>query len=139
MGIVAYIMKDSRVAAKLREEIDAAYSSRILERPIPSYQQASKLPYLNACISEGLRLSPAIANIFTRAVPAGGATIMGDDFVPEDTVVGINNWVMGRNKALYGGDAEIFKPERWLDEKQSKILREYEFAFGHGARLLVSP
>jgi cytochrome P450 len=135
MGIVAYIMKNDEVASKLRTEIDAAYKSGALDHPVPSYQQVSKLPYLNACISEGLRLSPAIANIFTREVPAGGATIVGDMFVAAGTEVGVNNWVMGRNKALYGDDAEVFRPERWLDEKNAKSLREYDFAFGHGARL----
>ena len=134
MGIVGNLIRNPAVAHKLQAEIDAACSAGALESPIPTYQSAAKLPYLNACISESLRLSPAIANIFFREVPTGGSTILGH-FVPEGTFVGVNNWVFGHDKKVYGEDAGIFRPERWLDEKISKFLHEYEFSFGHGARL----
>lgn len=76
-----------------------------------------------------------IADVLHREVPSPGATILGDEIVPEGTDVGVNNWVMGRNKMLYGEDAETFRPERWLDEKQAAMLKDYEFAFGNGARV----
>jgi len=134
MGIVGNLIRNPAVAHKLQAEIDAAYSAGLLESPIPAYQSAAKLPYLNACISESLRLSPAIANIFYREVPSGGSTIMGH-FVPEGTFVGVNNWVFGHDQNFYGEDAGVFRPERWLDEKNSRLLHDYEFSFGHGARL----
>lgn len=35
--------------------------------------------------------------------------------IPEGTVIGVNAWVMNRNKSVFGDDAEYFRPERWID------------------------
>ena len=40
------------------------------------------MPYLQACIKEGLRMHPATGLPLARVVPAGGATIAGT-FFPE--------------------------------------------------------
>ena len=120
---------------KLREEIDAAASVGQWNEELPRFSELTKLPYLTAVINESLRLSPSVGGTFTRRVPAGGAVVLTDEIVPAGTLVGVNNWVMGRNRNIYGPDAELFKPERWLDESNRKELRDYDFAFGHGARV----
>jgi cytochrome P450 len=40
--------------------------------------------------------------------------------------VGINNWVYHRNEAIFGEDADEFKPERWLtsDSEQLSIMNK---------------
>jgi cytochrome P450 len=120
---------------KLRQEIDLAASAGHCDDDLPRFSELTKLPYLTAVINEGLRLSPSVGGTFTRRVPAGGAEVLTDDIVSPGTVVGVNNWVMGRNINLYGPDAETFKPERWLDEANRKKLKDYDFSFGHGARV----
>ncbi len=52
---------------------------------------AQNLTYMSACLRESLRLSPPISGTLTRIVPAGGAVVC-DQFVPEKSVVGINQW-----------------------------------------------
>jgi len=128
-------MKNDHARTLLQQEIDTACSTLNFQENIPPYNQISQLPYLHACISEALRLSPAVGDAFPREVPTGGATILDDTVIPERTVVSLNNWVMGRNKTLYGEDAEEFKPERWLVPENAKLFKEYEFSFGHGARV----
>ncbi|KAG0076972.1 hypothetical protein BGZ93_003801, partial [Podila epicladia] len=46
--------------------------------------------------------------------------VAADDVLPDGTpvyageMVGYSNWCMGRNKSVWGEDAEVFVPERWL-------------------------
>ena len=37
------------------------------------------------------------------------------------TVVGINAWVANFNKDVFGADAMIFRPERWLDSSPTQL------------------
>jgi len=76
-------------------------------------------------IQETLRIHPNTGTIIERKVPAGGATIDGY-YLPEGTTVGVNAWVLHRNKDIYGNDAEVFRPERWLEatsEKRAEMSR----------------
>lgn len=132
LGCLGYLLQHPQVLAKLKEELAG------LDIPSPSYRQLQALPYLTAVIQEALRLSPAVGGAFTRQVPAGGSDILPGQFVPGGTVVSVNNWVFGRNKAFYGPDADQFRPERWLeDEERTKRMKNYDFSFGHGARVCI--
>lgn len=42
-------------------------------------------------------------------------------YIPEDTVIGVNCWVVNRDKAIFGPDAHSFRPERWI-ESDPKVL-----------------
>ncbi|KAJ9646931.1 hypothetical protein H2204_000623 [Knufia peltigerae] len=121
---------------KLRDEIDESYSSGEASRPM-TYQQSQRLPYLQACIKEGLRLHPATGLPLARVVPKGGARICGR-FFPEGTTVGVNAWVMNRNPTVFGPDADDFRPERWLEssERASEMDRHL-MSFGLGSRTCI--
>lgn len=88
-----------------------------------TYYEAQRMPYFQACMREALRMHPAVGQLLERIVPKNGTTIEGV-FLPEGTIVGINPWVAARDKAVYGADVYMFRPERWLeaDEKQLKLM-----------------
>lgn len=69
---------------------------------------------------EALRMHPAVGQLLERIVPAGGATIDGVH-LPAGTIVGINPWVAARDPAVYGSDAEVFRPERWIDADEQRL------------------
>lgn len=48
-----------------------------------------------------------------RLVPAGGVTIAGM-FFPEGTSVGCLPLAVHHNVKIFGNDAHVFRPERWL-------------------------
>lgn len=79
-----------------------------------TYEVLGKLQYLQAALSETLRLHPA--------VPIDNKEAAADDVLPDGTpvkkgsIVGYVPYSMGRMTFLWGDDAADFKPERWLDD-----------------------
>ncbi|KFZ02079.1 hypothetical protein V500_00447 [Pseudogymnoascus sp. VKM F-4518 (FW-2643)] len=117
-----YLVKTPYTYAKLVKELQDADAKGLLSETL-SFTEGQKLPYLQACIKEALRMYPVVGTPFDRVVPKGGAILSGY-FIPEGTVVGISGWVTQRNKQVFGDDAESYRPERWLDadEKQVRVM-----------------
>ena len=113
-----HVLANPRIYEKLVAEILSAPLSEVVQ-----YQEAQSLPYFQACVKEALRTQPAFAMNICRKVPAGGAELDGT-FFPENTEIAFNGWVVHRSKELYGEDAHIFRPERWLEvsEEQAKKM-----------------
>lgn len=60
-ALLAYVVSDARVYAKLSEEIDTAVIAGL---PLPPrHEEAEKLEYFQACIKETLRLWPAVGMV----------------------------------------------------------------------------
>jgi cytochrome P450 len=100
---------------KLYEELRTSNVSH----PFPKYSEVRNLPYLNACVQEGIRMHPPFALPFERVVPKGGVTVLGH-FLPEGTVVGGSPYVVNRHKGTFGDDAEFWRPERWLERGEER-------------------
>lgn len=45
---------------------------------------------------------------------------MAPIFVPKGGLVSWNLWALHRRKDYFGEDAEVFRPERWLDEEEGE-------------------
>ncbi|KAI4720850.1 cytochrome P450 [Aureobasidium sp. EXF-10727] len=73
-----------------------------------------QLPYLSACIEEGMRLYPPIPTGLPRQVPQGGARICGE-WIPEDVTVSVSQWATYHSESNFY-NAATFIPERWLGE-----------------------
>nr|UHB15504.1 cytochrome P450 [Paris polyphylla] len=75
----------------------------------------NKMQYLHAALSETLRLYPA--------VPLDNKVCLADDTLPDGSnvrkgdIVFYQPYAMGRMEFLWGPDAEIFRPERWIDDQ----------------------
>nr|POE62530.1 cytochrome p450 3a16 [Quercus suber] len=76
------------------------------------------LPYLNAVTNEQLRLIPTVPT--TARVAIRDTTIL-DQRIPKGTTMILSPWAINRSKALWGPDAEEYKPERWLPEGQAGL------------------
>jgi len=40
---------------------------------------------------------------------------------PSQVAVGINSWVEHNNKSIFGEDADIFNPDRWLQDDKERL------------------
>lgn len=118
-----YLMSSPQAYRKLVDEVRTADAAGRLSSPITD-GEARTLPYLQAVIKEGLRVFPPVTGLMPTVVPAGG-DVIGGVHVPEGTEIGWSAFGVQHNKAVYGEDAEAFRPERWLEEesKDEETLR----------------
>ncbi|KAK1684844.1 hypothetical protein QYE76_045692 [Lolium multiflorum] len=97
----------------------------------------NSMHYLHAALTETLRLYPA--------VPIDVKYCFSDDTLPDGHAVKKGDMVnyqpypMGRMKFLWGDDAEVFRPERWLDDDGAFVPESpFKFtAFQAGPRICL--
>lgn len=140
---IYYSLKEPRIWKRLQSEIPA-YDP---ESSDFSYKTSRDFPYLNAVVREALRCHPGVAMLLERYVPEGGLNLPDSRHVPAGCVVGMNPYVVGRNKSVWGEDADVFRPERWLrDEKletedefqdRLRLMNNADLSFGGGSRLCI--
>ncbi|PYI16626.1 n-alkane-inducible cytochrome P450 [Aspergillus violaceofuscus CBS 115571] len=112
---------------RLRQEIHSITKS---EKQL-TRAQINKMPYLRYVLNETNRLYTQIpVNVRlarrTTYLPRGGGP-SGDAplLIPKGTGVGFSAYHMHRSQAIYGPDAEAFRPERWAGPQ----LKNLGFAF----------
>lgn len=84
-------------------------------------------------------MRPPLIGFFPKVVPPGGENILGHE-IPAGTAIGTNMSAMLRSTELFGPDADLFRPERFLelDETRRKQMeRDTELAFGNGQWMCV--
>ncbi|KAJ1770088.1 hypothetical protein EV179_002690 [Coemansia sp. RSA 487] len=101
------------------EEIRSQFDS---DHVITYNECREKLPFLEACIFESLRLEPVTGGILARVSPKGGVTIKGH-FIPEGTSIMVNLAAANRHGRHWERPYE-FDPTRFLGnrEARSKIM-----------------
>ncbi|KAF6810739.1 cytochrome p450 [Colletotrichum plurivorum] len=135
--ILLSLLSNPPAFVALRAEIDAGISKGRISSPIKD-AEAKAMPYLQAAIREGLRLYPPSTGIASKAVPKGGDTVHGY-YLPAGTQLGENVCSIGRTKEVFGPDAHLFRPERWLEaaaavdqEQLRTMLATVDLVFGFG-------
>ena len=73
-GLLWWLLKTPETFAKLQEEIRSNVGNEI------TLEKLARLPYLAACVEEGLRIHPPAPPAFTRKTPPGGIAICGRFF-----------------------------------------------------------
>ncbi|KAK3905020.1 glycosyl hydrolase family 76-domain-containing protein [Staphylotrichum tortipilum] len=127
-----FLARNPAAVEKLREEI------RRVGDEDPTWEQLKQMKYLNNVIKETLRLFSPVASNSRRSnkdtiLPRGG----GPDgtqpiLVPKGMSVRWSSYVLHRNKAVFGPDADEFRPERW--ESDLRVSWEY-IPFSGGPRI----
>ncbi|KAJ2315861.1 hypothetical protein IWW52_003942 [Coemansia sp. RSA 2704] len=101
-----------------------------------TYAQARlRLPYLEACIYECMRLVPVPQLMVPRVVPAPGAAVAGHA-LPAGTTVFAN--VLGAHlDPRQWPDPHRFDPTRFLDPATRRAAIHGVFTFGYGTRICM--
>lgn len=123
------LISNPRSLAQLRSEVDPAFASD--GEVCPSFEKVRYLPYLKACIDEGLRLHPPSATTTPRITPPEGQQI-ADEWIAGNTVVLCPTYTLHRNSEVFE-EPDQFRPERWLEEGAKDLQRGF-LPFSAGAR-----
>ncbi|KAH7890187.1 cytochrome P450 [Phlebopus sp. FC_14] len=120
--VLLELAQNPDIQTKLRDELLAFGAD-------PSYDQfSSSLPYLDAVVHECLRVHPPLQE-FTRVATADDVIPLSEPVrtksgqlvdhisVAKDTLITISIACINRSASVWGLDAKVFRPERWLDEE----------------------
>ena len=132
--IFLHILTNPRIYSRLLEEILSAERSGRISSPIIRDAESRQLPYLQACIKEGLRIWPPLTGLMTKRTPPSGDTFK-DVYIPGNTDISYSAWATHHNPKSFGEDAAVFRPERWLEttgEALNRMERSVELVFGSG-------
>lgn len=120
----------------LRREIDDGIRKGHVSSPITD-AEAREMPFLQAVIKEGIRMYPPQTGLNYKQVAPGGAEVCGH-FLPEGTQLGVNIHRLMRCRDTFGVDADVFRPERWLEaaaadeDRFREMGAVVELDFGYG-------
>ncbi|KAJ4344255.1 hypothetical protein N0V95_006198 [Ascochyta clinopodiicola] len=118
--VVLSLLTNPNVYKKLQTEIDHGIASGKISSPITD-AEARDIPYLQAIIKEGLRIMPPATGALFKQVPPAGDVIDGK-FLPGGTQIGVSPLGTQCSKDIYGTDADLFRPERWIEASAEKAL-----------------
>lgn len=97
---------------------------------IYSYDELRQMHYLQAAISEAMRLYPP--------VPIDTRNCTKPDILPDGTFVGkdwfisYSAYAMGRMESIWGKDCLDYRPERWIEDGVCKQESPFKYPVFHG-------
>ena len=132
-AILLHIITNPIIYKRIQSEIDTHVADNTISCPALE-DEVRKLPYLQACIQEGLRIFPPITYLRERVTPPTGDTLNGF-FIPGGVNIGFNLPGLLLNQ-VFAPDPRVFRPERWVDAgpgQRREMERVMELVFGWGS------
>ena len=111
-----------------------------------SYDEVRQLGYLEGVIKEALRLHSSTSFNLQRMTGPNGLDLPNGVHIPPQTNIGSPAGAINQEVRVFGADASIYKPERWVQgENEShetyierrKIMERTELSFGQGSRTCI--
>ncbi|KXX83296.1 Pisatin demethylase [Madurella mycetomatis] len=139
---ILYIASSPSTVARIRAELAAAGVAP--DKPttdIISYSDARNIRYLVAVVREVLRVHPPAIATMEKQLGDEDDVLPDGRVIPAHTNIALSLTAILRDPETWGPDAELFRPERWLEEvdevTKSKMDRAHEFIFGSGRFLCL--
>ncbi|OJD32058.1 cytochrome p450 [Diplodia corticola] len=125
---LTYLLSNPPALAKLRAELLAAIPDSSPPFSLPPWQSLEQLPYLSACVLEGLRLGYGVVTRLPR-IPETETLLYTDErhssssprgsnktwAIPPGTPVGMSAYHVHHDESVFP-DSTQYRPERWLDD-----------------------
>ena len=141
-SVIYYLLKNTPVISKLQLELDNAK----LSFPV-SWRESQRLVFVDAVLREALRIHPPGAILLECIVTSDDGLRLPDRSVlAKEMIFGMTGWTVGQNRQVFGKDAHIFSPDRWLPAAdapdkafQARLARvkRADVVYGHGPRACI--
>lgn len=126
-----FLMKHPEALARAFEEVDAVLDPQ----SAPTIEQVRRLTYVQQVLKESLRLWPT-APAFTL-YPLDDTTLQGKYPVRKGENLVVLLPTLHRDPAVWGDDAEAFRPERFAPEREQLLPANAYKPFGNGQRACI--
>ncbi|KAF4978236.1 hypothetical protein FZEAL_5341 [Fusarium zealandicum] len=127
--VTYFVLADPNIERQLRESLEE--SMRGYPDKIPRWADLEKIPYLHACVKEGLRMSHGSMRRVPRCSP--DVELQYKEFtIPKGTPVGMSAYMMHTDAEVFP-EPFSFRPERWLGNYNPLMNRSY-IPFSKGSR-----
>ncbi|KAJ3369263.1 hypothetical protein GGF31_005363 [Allomyces arbusculus] len=120
LGFAMYLLgMHTEIQERARQEVisimgDTDPSTPAEEMRYPTTNEEREMTYLTCIIKEVMRLFPSIA-VLPHRITTAPVTLHDGTVLPKDTRVTVDIFSLHRNRAVWGPDADEFKPDRFLD------------------------
>ncbi|KAI1777461.1 cytochrome P450 [Hypoxylon cercidicola] len=136
--VISYhLLSKPELLERLRSELSQAVED---PRHLPTWSVLEGLPYLQAVVKEGLRLSYGVTTRSARIPTREDLMYRGnwkgkpvEYVIPRGYGIGMSNGITHHDEDVFP-DSHSFIPERWLDDQNRKQLDHGMVAFSRGAR-----
>ncbi|KAK7897458.1 hypothetical protein LTR67_005347 [Exophiala xenobiotica] len=125
---------NKEIYEKLHEELKSALPNQAVT---PKLIDLEAMPYLTACVKEGLRYASPVRSRLPRVCPPSGWQYKGS-FFPGGTIVSSSPRLMNYNERVFP-NPRSFIPERWIsnDAAYLKKLEDVAAPFSKGSRSCI--
>ena len=136
---IYYTLKQPWILQRLVTELDQYHGPL----PVPFRIARFEMPFCGAIVREALRRHFAFIGMMERQTPPCGVVMPDGRRLPGGVVIGMHGDLIGRDRAIFGEDADEFNPLRWLArpgepeakyQERLRAMNAHDLAFGHGPR-----
>ena len=144
---IYYLARNQDVQSRLRDEVrtnlpPTSFSEKASTTSFSSSNISAaaidSLPYLNAVCNEIFRFRPPVRSTIRISVRD---TMIAGVPIPKDTVIILAPEVINHEKELWGPDADVFNPERWMGPGRANtggaVSNYAMLTFLHGPRSCI--
>jgi cytochrome P450 len=113
IAITYHLLSNPQPLKMLQAELRSHFPTTLANNEVISYRALENLPYLTACINEGLRLASGVSGRLPR-VNHHASTQYAAYSLPAGTAISMTIRDVHYDASIFP-DPTTFKPERWLD------------------------
>nr|POF12805.1 benzoate 4-monooxygenase [Quercus suber] len=125
-ALLFHCLQHPEVVRKLQAELDKALPSN----EVPSFDQVRDLPYMDMVVQETLRIHSTSSQGLPRLVPPGPGVDLAGHHFPQGVVLSVPAYTMHHSHAIWGADADVFRPERWETVTEQQKAAFIPFSYG---------